>query len=54
MESRTEPALPPPGWIESSGRRLACRRRAGRGPTILFLPGYMSDMEGGKATAPLN
>lgn len=23
----------------------------GRGPTIVFLPGYMSDMEGGKATA---
>ena len=33
------------------GRRLACSRRPGRGPTILFLPGYASDMEGGKATA---
>ncbi|MDP8993784.1 MAG: alpha/beta hydrolase [Pseudomonadota bacterium] len=33
------------------GRRLAYRRRRGRGPTILFLAGYMSDMEGGKATA---
>jgi pimeloyl-ACP methyl ester carboxylesterase len=33
------------------GRRLAYRYREGRGPTILFLPGYMSDMEGGKATA---
>lgn len=31
--------------------RLAYRHRAGTGPTILFLPGYMSDMEGGKATA---
>jgi pimeloyl-ACP methyl ester carboxylesterase len=31
--------------------RLAYRHRPGRGPTILFLPGYMSDMEGGKATA---
>ena len=31
--------------------RLAYRHRSGRGPTILFLPGYMSDMEGGKATA---
>jgi pimeloyl-ACP methyl ester carboxylesterase len=31
--------------------RLAFRHRPGRGPTILFLPGYMSDMEGGKATA---
>ncbi|HEX4738121.1 MAG TPA: alpha/beta hydrolase [Allosphingosinicella sp.] len=33
------------------GRRLAIRRRAGRGPTLVFLPGYASDMEGGKATA---
>ena len=31
--------------------RLAYRHRAGRGPTIVFLPGYRSDMEGGKATA---
>jgi pimeloyl-ACP methyl ester carboxylesterase len=31
--------------------RLAYRHRTGRGPTILFLPGYMSDMEGGKASA---
>ena len=34
-----------------SGRILACRRREGVGPTLVFLPGYMSDMEGGKATA---
>jgi pimeloyl-ACP methyl ester carboxylesterase len=33
------------------GRRLAFDYRAGRGPTILFLPGYASDMIGGKATA---
>jgi pimeloyl-ACP methyl ester carboxylesterase len=39
------------GWIEREGRRLACRRRAGRGPALVFLPGYMSDMDGGKATA---
>src|SRR4051812_2177491 len=39
-------------FLESaSGRRLAVRRRAGRGPTLVFLPGYASDMEGGKATA---
>lgn len=31
--------------------RLAYRHIAGTGPTIVFLPGYMSDMEGGKATA---
>ncbi|KKC26494.1 alpha/beta hydrolase [Sphingomonas sp. SRS2] len=30
---------------------LAYRYRPGRGPTILFLPGYRSDMEGDKATA---
>lgn len=33
------------------GRRLAYRHRTGRGPTMVFLPGYMSDMEGGKASA---
>ncbi len=39
-------------FLESApGRRLAVRRRAGRGPTFVFLPGYASDMEGGKATA---
>jgi pimeloyl-ACP methyl ester carboxylesterase len=30
---------------------LAYRRRVGRGPALIFLPGYMSDMEGGKAGA---
>jgi pimeloyl-ACP methyl ester carboxylesterase len=35
----------------SPGRRLAYRHRAGRGPTLVFLPGYMSDMEGAKATS---
>jgi pimeloyl-ACP methyl ester carboxylesterase len=33
------------------GRGLAYRQLEGEGPAILFLPGYMSDMEGGKATA---
>jgi pimeloyl-ACP methyl ester carboxylesterase len=37
--------------LHSRRLALACRRRAGRGPTIVFLPGYMSDMEGGKASA---
>ena len=37
--------------IRSRGLALACRRRAGLGPVIVFLPGYMSDMEGGKAAA---
>jgi pimeloyl-ACP methyl ester carboxylesterase len=38
-------------FLESASGRLACRRRAGRGPTLIFLPGYMSDMDGGKAIA---
>jgi len=33
------------------GLRLAYRHRPGSGPTIVFLPGYMSDMEGSKALA---
>ena len=33
------------------GRRIAFRHLPGTGPTLVFLPGYMSDMEGGKATA---
>ena len=37
--------------LERGRRRLAYRHRPGRGPTLIFLPGYMSDMEGGKASA---
>lgn len=33
------------------GRRIAFRHAQGSGPTLVFLPGYMSDMAGGKATA---
>lgn len=33
------------------GRRIAFRHFAGAGPALVFLPGYMSDMAGGKATA---
>ncbi|HEX8481857.1 MAG TPA: alpha/beta hydrolase [Allosphingosinicella sp.] len=41
-----------PGYLDlAPGRRLAFRHRSGDGPTLVFLPGYMSDMEGGKATA---
>ena len=41
-----------PGFLDAApGRRLAFRHRRGRGPTLLFLPGYGSDMEGGKASA---
>ena len=41
-----------PDFLDSApGRRLAFRHRRGEGPTLVFLPGYMSDMDGGKATA---
>lgn len=33
------------------GRRIAFRYIRGAGPTLVFLPGYMSDMSGSKATA---
>ena len=43
---------PPPEYLtRADGVRLAYRYVAGDGPTIVFLPGYMSDMAGGKATA---
>jgi pimeloyl-ACP methyl ester carboxylesterase len=38
-------------YLEVGGQYLAYRHRAGRGPTLIFLPGYASDMTGGKATA---
>lgn len=39
-------------YLDRAGRpRLAYRHTPGAGPTIVFLPGYMSDMAGGKATA---
>ncbi|MBX9884580.1 MAG: alpha/beta hydrolase [Novosphingobium sp.] len=34
-----------------SGERMAYRYAHGEGPVIVFLPGYMSDMSGGKAQA---
>ncbi|CCW17719.1 2-hydroxymuconic semialdehyde hydrolase [Sphingobium indicum BiD32] len=42
---------PPALFVRPDGLRLAYRQRSGVGPTIIFLPGYMSDMEGGKAIA---
>ncbi len=35
----------------SDGRRIAFRHAAGNGPTLVFLPGYKSDMSGSKASA---
>jgi len=36
---------------QAADRPLAYRHREGRGPTLIFLPGFMSDMEGSKAIA---
>jgi pimeloyl-ACP methyl ester carboxylesterase len=44
--------LTPPEWVtRADGTQLAFRRISGKGPTIVFLPGYMSDMQGTKARA---
>lgn len=37
--------------IERNGNALAYHHAPGRGPTIVFLPGYASDMSGSKAVA---
>jgi len=37
----------------ANGRRIAIRHAEGAGPAVVFLPGYMSDMAGSKATALL-
>jgi pimeloyl-ACP methyl ester carboxylesterase len=42
---------PPSFFTRPDGLRLAFRRVAGKGPTIVFLPGYKSDMMGTKAVA---
>jgi pimeloyl-ACP methyl ester carboxylesterase len=52
MKARMTNMPPPPSYLpRPDGLRLAYKHRRGRGPTIIFLPGYMSDMEGGKAVA---
>jgi len=37
--------------IMPDGRRIAFRFTPGNGPALVFLPGYKSDMAGGKACA---
>jgi hypothetical protein len=32
--------------LDVEARSIACRLRPGEAPTLLFLPGYASDMEG--------
>lgn len=38
-------------YLEIADRRIAYRLREGRSPTLVFMPGYASDMEGTKALA---
>jgi pimeloyl-ACP methyl ester carboxylesterase len=38
-------------FLELAGRRIAYRLCSGDSPTLVFLPGYASDMEGAKALA---
>ena len=47
----TDTCAPPSFYTLPDGRRLAYRHLAGTGPTVVFLPGYMSDMGGTKAGA---
>jgi pimeloyl-ACP methyl ester carboxylesterase len=42
---------PEVAYIEVDARSIAYRLRRGNGPTLVFLPGYASDMEGTKALA---
>jgi pimeloyl-ACP methyl ester carboxylesterase len=52
LEAADKPVPPGLSFLIGAGDdRLAYRRTEGRGPTIVFLPGYASDMEGAKATA---
>lgn len=39
---------------DGQARRIAHRFTPGKGPALVFLPGYMSDMAGGKAQAVLD
>ena len=43
--------MAPDTLTRPGGLSLAYRHRRGAGPTIVFLPGYMSDMDGSKAVA---
>lgn len=44
-------AAPEVRELDVDGRNVAYRRREGGSPTLVFLPGYASDMEGAKALA---
>jgi pimeloyl-ACP methyl ester carboxylesterase len=51
--SMSAAVLPPSPsfFVRADGVRLAYRFASGVGPLLVFLPGYMSDMEGSKALA---
>ena len=51
--SMSRPMPPVEFHTMPDGRRIAFRHATGSGPALVFLPGYMSDMAGGKATALL-
>jgi pimeloyl-ACP methyl ester carboxylesterase len=42
---------PEPRFLDCASRRIAVREREGRAPTLMFLSGYGSDMDGFKALA---
>jgi pimeloyl-ACP methyl ester carboxylesterase len=42
---------PEVAYLDVAGRSIAYRLRSGQEPTLVFLPGYASDMEGTKAVA---
>ena len=43
--------MSPPDFLEFNSDRIAYRLRRGHAPTLVFFPGYASDMEGAKAVA---
>jgi pimeloyl-ACP methyl ester carboxylesterase len=50
-QSNSLQEAPPQILIRPDGASLAYRRRDGKSPTIVFLPGFKSDMSGTKAVA---
>ena len=51
MDEPLNPSPPLPQVLETGGRRIAYHSTPGRGPGVVFLGGFMSDMTGSKAMA---
>jgi pimeloyl-ACP methyl ester carboxylesterase len=51
LKSNAEQVTSELRYLDVDGRQIACRVRPGSTPTLAFLPGYASDMEGTKAVA---